>query len=229
MKRLMLVFAGLMVGMVHAQSFDWNRAWSGCSAEASAFDAESRRQSTPEHTSRKVMRYVEEVTGTPPTAAKLRAKMEEDRGVLNNAKDWAYLIQLSSKLALCGTTAALNQLQSGSTQTTQRASPPAPAPVSQQESDEDVMQCVRGIVSESALFNGCRKGVNLVWCAIPRSGATPSFSCEAQQFSSASLSPGGRVSVEENFQIAWTMCDAPKQVVSVRYISGRGLEGKCRR
>lgn len=229
MKRLLLVFAGVMVGMAHAQSFDWNRAWSGCSAEASAFDAESRRQSTPEHTSRKVMRYVEEVTGTPPTAAKLRAKMEEDRGVLNNSKDWAYLIQLSSKLALCGTTAALNQLQSGSTQTTQRAPTSTPAPVNQQEPDEDTLQCVRGIVSESALFNGCRKGVNLVWCAIPRSGATPNFSCEAQQFSPANLSPGGRVLVEENFQIAWTMCDAPKQVVSVRYISGRGLEGKCRR
>lgn len=229
MKRLLLVFVGLMAGLAHAQSFDWNRAWSGCSAEASAFDAESRRQSTPEHTARKVMRYVEEVTGTPPSAAKLQTKMEEDRGVLRNPNNWAYLIQLSSKLALCGTTAALNQLQNGSTQTAQRAPTPAPAPVTQQESDEDVMQCVRGIFSESALFNGCRKGVNLVWCAIPRNGATPNVSCEAQQFSPASLSPGGRVSVEDNFQIAWTMCDASKQVVSVRYISGRGLEGKCRR
>ena len=91
------------------------------------------------------------------------------------------------------------------------------------------MQCVRGILSESALFNGCRKGVNLVWCAIPRNGATPNVSCEAQQFSPASLSPGGRVSVEDNFQIAWTMCDAPKQVVKVIYVAGRGLEGKCRR
>lgn len=175
------------------------------------------------------MRYVEDVTGTPPTTAKLQAKMEEDRGVLRNPNNWAYLIQLSSKLALCGTTAALNQLQSGSTQTTQRSPSPSPTPVTQQESDEDILQCVRGINSESVLFNGCRKGVNLVWCAIPRSSATPNVSCESQQFSPASLSPGGRVSVEDNFQIAWTMCDAPKQPADVRYIRGRGLEGKCRR
>jgi hypothetical protein len=35
--------------------------------------------------------------------------------------------------------------------------------------------------------------------------------------------------VEDGYMISWTMCDAPKQPADVRYISGRGLEGKCRR
>ncbi|MGM9427446.1 hypothetical protein [Hydrogenophaga sp. MI9] len=226
MKRLLLVFAGLMVGMAHAQSFDWNRAWSGCSAEASAFDAESRRQSTPEHTARKVMRYVEEVTGTPPTAAKLRAKMDEDRGVLRDSKKWADLIQLSSKLALCGTTAALNQLQGGSTQA---AAAPS-NPVAQREPQVENDRCVIVNPSTSSLVSKCSTRVSVGWCFVPNDpSASTSIHCDEQKFGQAELDPGERIALQENALIAWTTCKSPKRVADLQYVKGVGLNGKCRR
>ena len=226
MKYLLGLFLSLATTFSHAQSFDWNRAWSGCSAEASAFDAESRRQSTPEHSARKVMRYVEEVTGTPPTAAKLQTKMEEDRGVLRNPNNWAYLIQLSSKLALCGTTAALNQLQSGSTQA---ASPPS-NPVVQREPQDDNTRCVFVKPAISSLVSECSTRVSVGWCFVPNDPSdSTAIHCEEQKFGQAELDPGAQIALQKNALIAWTTCKSPRRVADLRYVKGVGVSGKCRR
>lgn len=227
MKRFLVIALSAFAGLAEAQSVDWNRVRATCSSEVSAYDAVRGTGDT----SHQAMRFLETEAGSPPSAAKLRTLMESQRAQLSDE----YLIKTpafrhSAVMYVCAATAALNQLQSGSTQTTQRAPAPAQiAPSSQNDPQEDSLQCVRGLSSEKVIFNGCRMGVNLVWCAVPGSGRTPNVNCESQQFSAANLSPGSRVSVEDNFQIAWTMCDAPKQPVNVRYFSGRGLEGKCRR
>lgn len=226
MKRLLLVFAGWIVGMAHAQTVNWDAAFASCSSEAVAFDrwavenyATWRNQGTA--TWRHVRR--DEYTSSTIDVALTRQAVQANRSLLSGGPNPRVALDV------CVQQAALNQVQSAPTQTTRTVPTPTPVPaVTQRESDEDILQCVRGIDSEDVLVNGCRKVVNLVWCAVPKSDATPNVNCESQQFSAASLTPGGRVSVEDNFLIAWTMCDAPKQVVDVRYV-GRQLQGKCQR
>ncbi|MGM9427445.1 hypothetical protein [Hydrogenophaga sp. MI9] len=219
MKRLLLVFAGLMVGVAHAQSVNWPAAWAGCAADARAYDAQSASEGLGgKLTSRKVQINFEEGAGSPPTVAGLQDNIQEARKVLANPKDWTLLIQIGSRMGLCGSLAALNQLQGGSTRSA-ASSATARAAV-RDRPDLAANHCVS--LSELQLRNTCNQRVAMNWCA-DSDGAN---ACSNRNLAGTQLAPGDSISVPSG-RIYWFACALPARPFEVEYLSGRGLRAGC--
>lgn len=221
MKRLLLVFAGLMVSMAHAQSVDWNRVQTSCSSEASAYDAVRGTGDT----SRQALSFLETDAGSPPSAAKLRALIEKTRAQLSDA----YLMQTpvfrkSAEMYLCAETAALQQLQAPAAASSSAATGSTVEP----SSSGSVRGCMKQNSATSSFSNQCNTRINLSWCAVPHSASDSSSQhCESQRFASHELSQGDSVRVDEGALIAWFACQAPRRPGDLKYVSGTGLMGRC--
>ncbi|MGM9427448.1 hypothetical protein [Hydrogenophaga sp. MI9] len=230
MKRLIICLLLVFAGLAQAQSVNWPAAWAGCAADARAYDAQSESEGLGgKLTSRKVQINFEEGAGSPPTVAGLQDNIQEARKVLANPKDWTLLIQIGSRMGLCGSLAALKQLETGS-----KASSTLPGNVVTQRKPEprdDNANCVFVSPVRSTLYSECSKRVSLGWCFIPndRSEAT-NILCEEQRFGQQELDPGGEISLQKNAVVAWTYCKAPTRLTDLRYFPDRRLvDGKCRR
>lgn len=224
MKQWLVIGFGALAGLAQAQSFDWNRAWSGCSAEVGAFDSAARGS---QYSARKVQDYVQEAIGTPPTVAKLQAKMAEDRGVLTNS-GYDLLAKLSSKLALCGATAALNQLQSGSTQSASSSAsrPSSPPPSSRgngrNQPDKVAVHCMDE-VSNGVMRNTCNQQVNVRWCSLGQGPNT----CGSGNLGWADVSPGATAALPRDVRVHLIACAAPTRPTDIEYSSGSGFLYNC--
>jgi hypothetical protein len=223
MKRSAICSLVLMSGLASAQSVDWNRVRSSCSSEISAYDAVRGTGDT----SYQALRFLETEAGSPPSTSKLRALIDRQRGQLSDA----YLMKTpvfknSAEMYLCTATAALNQLQTGSTQTSHGA--PASTPSSQPDSQGSIRGCMRQDNATARFINQCSTRINLSWCAVPHSSSdSTNQHCESQRFSSHELSPGDSVRVDEGALIAWFACPVPNRPGSLKYVSGTGLMGRC--
>jgi hypothetical protein len=222
MKQLLVILLGAVAGFAHAQSVNWSAAWAGCSAESRAFDAVAQGSST---NSQGVRGWVESHTGSPYTNIEgLQRKLQEDRELLRSHQD--PVIRASAHLAICGSTAALRQLQYPAVASSSAAASPTVEPSSQ----GNVRGCMKQNNATSSFSNQCNMRVNLSWCAVPHSASDSSNQhCESQRFSSHELSPGDSVRVDEGALIAWFACPAPRRPGDLKYVSGTGLMGRCLR
>lgn len=220
MKKLLVILCSAFVSLAHAQSVDWNRAWSGCSAEAREFDANAQGASTD---SQGVKRWVENNTGSPSTnIAGLQRKLDEDRGHLS---DRSLLIRLSAKLAICGSTAALNQLQSGSFQSAAAPSRPARSsePASGSGRDRPDLMASRCLdFSGSRLRNNCNQKLSVNWC----SNDYGTHGCGNSNLGWTVLDPGDSTYVSAQ-KVYWFACAAPARPSEVEYLPGSGLRAAC--
>jgi hypothetical protein len=218
MKRLLVLSVFMMSGLASAQSVNWSAAWSGCSAETRTFDAVAQGTST---NSQGVKGWVENHTGSPSTNIEgLRLKLEEDQELLRSHKD--PVIRASAQLAICGSTAALRQLQRSSASSSQ--------PQSSQRSGKNASQCVDLDSSDPVVRNNCGAQVYLLWCSV-RSASTStssSYSCDSGSFGVGEMAAGGRSYVDQGLRNHWFACIAPARPSDVRYVSGEGLQGYCR-
>jgi len=225
MKRLLLVFAGLMVGMAHAQSVDWGRVRASCSSEASAYDA---ARNGPGDTSYQAIRFMETDAGSPPSAARLRAKIEEQRKILS---DPYYanvpVFRLSATMVVCAANAALTQLQSGSTQSS-TAVPSRQSQVNASASssgrdrpDLAAHHCISR--ADNRLRNNCSQTIKVNFCT--EDGGTYS-SCGSNNLPFSIFNPGDSIYVSAP-KAYWFACATPARPSEVEYLPGQGLRGAC--
>lgn len=220
MKQGFVVLFSAFAGLAAAQSVNWPVAWSGCTAEARAFDAE--RSFT---NSQGVKGWVESHTGSPTTNVEgLKRKLEEDRELLRPNND--PVIRASAQLVICGSTAALRQLQSPAVVST-----PAAASSTREQGSQDVIRgCLRQNSANATFRNHCNVRINLTWCAVPHDASTSTNQpCESQRLASHELSTGDAVTVDQGALIAWFVCQAPRRPGDLKNVSGTGLMGRCAR
>lgn len=224
MKQWVAVLFGALAGLAQAQSFDWNRVWSGCTAEANAFDADVRGT---ELSARKVQNFVQEAIGSPPTEARMRAKMAEDRAVLSNPQ-YDVTTKLATRLALCGTMAAQRQLQSGSTQSASVVSPrPSPPPPSSRakgrnQPDKVAVHCMDE-AGNGFMRNTCNQQVNVRWCSVSLGPNT----CGSGYMAWADVPPGGTAAIAQDVKVQLIACAAPTRPTDIEYSSGSGFLYNC--
>lgn len=218
MKKLLVILCSTFVGLANAQSVDWNRVRTSCSSEASAYDAVRGTGDT----SSQAMRFVETDAGSPPSAAKLRAKRDEQQKLLS---DPYYanvpVFRLSATMVVCATTAALNQLQNGSTQSA------SPAPTSGRNMPERyASHCINYVPSDpGAVRNTCNERVNLRWCSLNNNSNNR---CGNNNLGWAEMAPGATTYVDGNVKSYVFGCFAPAHPSDVEYTPGRGLQAYCK-
>lgn len=223
MKQWMVILLAAAAGLAQAQSFDWNRVWASCSSEARAFDAVAANSGS---TTSRVKAYVEDVTGRPPTAASLRAKMEEDRRLLGERLPVE--AELATKLALCGTLAAQRLLASGSTQSASsapsRPSPPPPSSRgnSRNQPDKVAVHCLDEVGS-GAMRNTCNQQVSVRWCSMDY-GAN---ACGSGNMGWADVPPGGAAALPRDVRVQLIACAAPTRPTDIQYTPGSGFLYNC--
>lgn len=224
MKQWLVVLFGALAGLAQAQSFDWNRVWSSCTAEANAFDADVRGT---ELSARKVQNFVQEAIGSPPTEVRMRAKMAEDRAVLSNPQ-YDVTTKLATRLALCGTMAAQRQLQSGSTQSASVASPrPLPPPTGSRgngrnQPDKVAVHCLYE-AGNGVMGNTCNQQVNVRWCSL----SYGTNACGSGSLGWADVSPGGTAAIDRDVKVLMIACAAPTRPNDIEYSSGSGFLYNC--
>lgn len=224
MKRLIVLAFLAIAGFASAQSVDWSRVRATCSSEISAYDAVRGTGDT----SHQAMRFLETETGSPPSAAKLRALAEQQRTTLSDA----YLMKTpvfrnSAVMYLCAATAALNQLQSGSTQnassSTSRPSPPPPSSRSngRNQPDKVAAHCIGA--EGSGMRNTCNQQVNVRWCSVGHGPNT----CGSGNLGWADVSPGGTAALPEDVRVQLIACAAPTRPTDIEYTPGSGFLYNC--
>lgn len=225
MRRLLPCVLVLFAGFAQAQSVDWNRAWSGCTTQASEFDRAAEGAHAPSLGRSPNWRdnrdYFAQQLGPSATRENLQRAMAQYRANYDAQDPYD---RAGARLAICGLTAAIKQLGGGSRPVAPSAATPTTA--TRQESESE--RCVVPRPSSKSLVNQCGRPVSLGWCAVPHDPTTFSnHHCERQQFEQIVLSPSAEVVVDDGAQIAWIHCESPKRVKDLRYASGTGLTGRC--
>lgn len=224
MKGLLSVFAGLVVGMAHAQTVNWDTAFASCSQEAAAFDRWAVERSmywenegtiaTWRHVRRN---YKSSTIDVPSTLQALQS----NRSVLSKGP------HPGAALDACVMQAALNQLQSGSTQSSATASSrSSQGNVSASSSGRDradlaAHHCVSR--ADNRLRNNCSQTIKVNFCT--EDGGTYS-SCGSNNLPFSIFNPGDSIYVSAP-KAYWFACATPARPSEVEYLPGRGLRGAC--
>lgn len=223
MKRSLLVFVGLMMGMAHAQTVNWDAAFASCSSEAAAFDRHAAEnymywQNSGSLATWRHMRR--DYTGSTIDVPSMRQALQSNRSLLSRGPNPVVA------LTVCVQQAALNQVQSGSTQSA-AAAPSRPsqynAPASRSGRDRPDLNASRCLErSNNQLRNNCGQKVSVNWCTDDYG----TYGCGNNNLGWSVLDPGDSTYLSAS-KAWWFACAAPARPTEVEYLPGRGLRAAC--
>lgn len=231
MKRIVFLSLAVFSGVASAQAVDWDAAFASCSQEAAAFDRYAVETSmTWENQGRATWRHVRRnYTSSTIDVPSMRQAVQSNRSILSRGPNPVVA------LSVCVQQAALNQLQSGSTQGASTApSRPAQSTASAASNgrnassnmpEKNASHCFELVKGDpGALRNRCGERVNLRWCSLSDSNNR----CGNNNLGWAEMAPGATTYVDANVRAHWFGCFAPAQPSDVEYAPGQGLKAYCK-